>query len=155
MLGKNCQLAGLGDTVALFKKMETVIPHFFQQEVVDFPHDPGGHQRAAIRGGERFGGLVEKIFRPPGLVGHQRQEAVVPHTVNEVLLGVSKAGHVFQRQLDPPAVREILPDVALDIGQLQGVAERHRVALRSGIGAAENPDRNQPDRAGDLPDVLG
>ena len=63
------------------------------------------------------------------------------------------AAQILERQVDA-AAREIVLDVAQDVGQLQRDAEVQRVVARPVAPAAEDPDADQADRRGDAPAVL-
>src|SRR4030095_2322137 len=111
---------------------------------VDAAHDLGRHQRARVPrgiGGAR--GSVEEA-RARRLVRHQPHESLAVAAGGQVVLGDAEVLEVALRQGDASGAG-VSAHVAHDVGELQGLAEVHRVLPRARVGGAEDLDAAEPD----------
>ena len=81
------------------------------------------------------------------LLAHQQHKSIaVPHP-RKVRHGVARRRHFVLREVDTLAVFPIRPDIAENVGDLQGVAEIDSIFPALGVLAAEDADADQTDTA--------
>ncbi len=90
--------------------------------------------------------------RPLGLEAHERDEALVVHRSEQILLAVAEAHEILMRNVDPPHLRVAL-HIAHDVGQLQRDAEIDRIPLRARPRRTEDPAAHESHRRGHMPAV--
>ena len=100
-------------------------------------------QRAIARSG-----VVEMTLRDRREIAAGRRQRRMPQHLKRLDAADAVPVEDLARQIQPAAPR-VLVEVAQDIGQLQGAAERIGDSVRVGARIAEHMHRQMPDRAGD------